>query len=98
MNFNPFVNVLGVCVDLYRWAVLAWITLSILTNFHIINPYQPLVYRVRELLDQLVEPVLQKIRRFTPEIRGIDLSSLVLLILLGFIKEVLYTYFYRFSF
>ena len=94
MNLNPFINLLSYCIDFYRWAVLIWIAISLLTSLQIINPYQPFVFRVRDILNQMVEPVLQRIRRFTPEIRGIDLSSLVLLILLAFIREVLLTYFW----
>jgi YggT family protein len=97
MNLNPFINVIGLCLDLYRWALLVWIVLSLLVSFQIINSYQPLVRRTREVLEQLIEPVLGRIRRIMPHLRGLDLSPLVLLIVLGFLKEALHAYFYNFT-
>ena len=47
-----------------------------------------------EVLGKIVEPLLSKIRQYLPTISGIDLSPIVLFLLLNFLRNVLFTYFY----
>jgi YggT family protein len=66
-----------------------------LISFDIINRYQPAVQKTMHILNRLIEPVLNQLRRFIPVIAGIDMSPLVLFLLIGFVKNVLYTYLYK---
>ncbi len=95
MNINPFIDLIATVITLYNWVLIAWIILSWLVSFNIVNPYQPFVRRVMEVLSRLTEPVLWHIRRYIPPIAGIDLSPIILFLGLGFIKSILYTYFYK---
>jgi YggT family protein len=91
---NPFVNLLGNLIYLYLLCVIVWAVLSTLISFKIINGYQPLVQRISYALNRLVEPALKPIRRYLPDLGGLDISPIILILLLHFAREVLYTYFY----
>lgn len=94
MNINPFIDLIGIIIELYIWAIGIWIILSWLISFQIVNAYQPFVFKVMRVLSRLVEPPLQRIRRYMPDLIEIDLSPLVLLLGIWFFRSVLYTYFY----
>jgi len=95
MNINPFIDLIAGLVNLYDTALFAWIILSLLVRFEIINPRQYLVQRISYFLDRIIEPVLSQIRQIIRPIGGVDLSPLILIFLLRFIVSSLYTYFYR---
>lgn len=94
MNLNPFVILLVQIIGWYNLALVVFIILQWLLHLKIINPYSPFVNKVNITLYKLIEPVLMKIRKFMPDLGGIDLSPLVLFLALGFMKNVLITYFY----
>ena len=58
-------------------AILSW-----LVAFDVINLRNPTMYRVVRTLDALTEPMLRPIRRFLPNLGGIDVSPIILLLLL----------------
>jgi YggT family protein len=98
MNFNPFVNLLGMILSLYEWALIIYIVLGWLIYFGVVNRSQVFVAKVYEVLYRLLEPVMQYIRKVIPPISGIDLSAIVLFIAITFFKDILYTYFYRYGY
>jgi len=95
---NPFINLIGAVIDLYILVLIVWTVMSILISFDVINRYNRLVSQVFSILSQLVEPALEPIRRALrkvfPRLYSVDLSPLVLLLLLSFIKDALYSWFY----
>ncbi|MGE0754502.1 MAG: YggT family protein [Alphaproteobacteria bacterium] len=90
---SPFIHLLANIINLYMFVVIAWAILATLISFKIINGYQPLVRRIMYALDRMCEPVLSRIRKYMPDLGGIDISPIVLLLLLNFAIEALYTYF-----
>lgn len=92
---NPFINLIANLVSLYKLCVLAWIIITMLVSFKIINAYQPFVRKIMHALGQLVEPVLNRIRKYLPDLGGIDISPIILWLLLDFFVEALYRYFYN---
>jgi len=92
---NPFIDLIANLIHLYKWCVLLWMILTTLVSFKVINPYQPVVQRVMYALNRLVEPALRPIRKFLPDLGGIDISPIILWLLLDFAIEVLYRYFYN---
>jgi YggT family protein len=90
----PFVTLLINIVDLYMLCVIVWAILYTLISFKIVNASQTLVRKIMYALDKLCEPVLSRIRKYMPDLGGIDLSPIVLLLALVFLKDVLRTYFY----
>jgi YggT family protein len=94
MNLNPFIELITNILDLYKFAITIWIILSWLIAFGIVNRYQPLVEKLMYILGRIIDPLLDYIRRYIPNISGIDLSAIILFLLIGFTKSFLYTYLY----
>ncbi|MBL6621895.1 MAG: YggT family protein [Rickettsiales bacterium] len=94
VNLNPFINLIGSLLSLYSLLVFIYIIIYFLMMFKIINSYNPIVIRVNEFLIKIIEPVLAKIRKFIPNLAGIDISVIILFILIRFTKDLLYTYLY----
>jgi YggT family protein len=87
---------LGILVDwviqAYIWILIASAILSWLVAFDVINRRNPFVAKVGLFLYRITEPVLRPIRRVLPLIAGVDLSPLVLILLLWFIRNLLFEY------
>lgn len=62
-------------------AILSW-----LIAFDVLNVRNPTVYRIVRALDAITEPLLRPIRRFIPNLGGIDISPIVLILLLQALK------------
>lgn len=93
---NPFIDLFTAALTIYMYIVIAWAILATLISFKIINGYQPLVQRIMYALDRLCEPVLKRIRKYMPDLGGIDLSPIVLILLINFVISAMYHYFYNF--
>lgn len=95
---NPFIDLINNVISLINLALMVWIVLGLLIHFDIVNRYSPLVNRIQNALSRFFEPILQPIRkklnRWLPNLQGIDLSPVVLLLLLHFITNALYSWFY----
>lgn len=76
-------------ISLYMFAVIISVILTWLVQFNVVNTSNQLVYMVGDFLYRITEPILRRIRAVIPPIGGIDLSPLVLLLLLVFIRNLL---------
>jgi YggT family protein len=76
-------------LDFYSWVVIAWVVLSWLISFNVVNTRNRFVYVVSDVLYRITEPALRPIRRILPAFGGLDLSPLVLLLIIWFLKEFL---------
>ena len=94
MNFNPFVNLLLMILTLYEWALIIYIVMGWLFYFDIINRGQPLVRKIYEVLNKVLEPILKHIRRIVPPVSGVDLSPIVMFLGIFFLQDLIVTYFY----
>jgi YggT family protein len=79
-------------IQIYIWILIASAILSWLVSFDVVNRRNPLVNRVGQFLYQVTNPVLQPLRRVLPLIGGVDLSPLVVILLLWFIRNLLFEY------
>ena len=79
--------------QLYLWVVIINAVLSWLVAFNIINTSNRFVYRLIELSYNLTEPLLRKIRNVVPIIVGIDFSPVILILLLIFLRNLLFEFF-----
>ena len=95
---NPFINLINNLISLINLAVVLWAVLGMLMHFDIVNRHNPLIQRLYFTLGRVLEPLLKPIRRllgkFMPDLGGIDLSPLVLILLLHFVNDALYSWFY----
>ena len=78
-------------ITLYVYIIIAGAVMSWLIAFNVINPYNQFVRSIWQGLNALTEPVLRPIRRRLPDLGGIDLSPLVLILVLFFIQSVVLT-------
>jgi YggT family protein len=63
---------------------------SWLINFNVINTSNRAVYMIVDVLYKLTEPALRPIRRILPNMGGLDLSPVVLILILWFIRDLLF--------
>ena len=87
---NPFLWLILTILDVYFWVILATVVMSWLVAFNVINGANPHVRQVAYALRRLTEPLLGPIRRFLPDLGGIDISPIVLLIGLQFAKQLVF--------
>lgn len=86
---GPVLRLSVMVVDLYMWIVIISVVLSWLVAFSIVNLSNRFVYIVGDLTNRLTEPALGRIRRFLPNLGNIDISPVVLLLALFFLKDFL---------
>ena len=95
---NPFVDLISNIIGLINLALIIWVILGLLMHFDIVNRSNPLVSRVYGALNRLLDPMLSRIRRYTgkylPDLGGVDLSPVVLMLLLHFINNAMYSWFF----
>lgn len=89
---NPLIGLILDLIYLYNYIVFAWIILSLLISFGIVNRYQPVVQKISLALFKLTDPLLKPIRKYMPDLGGIDISPIVLLIALNFVAKTLLYY------
>ena len=89
---NPFLDLILVVLKLYSWALIISVILSWLVAFNVVNTHSPLVSAIGRFLYRLTEPLLKPIRQFLPDLGGIDISPVVLLLLIWFVENLLITY------
>jgi YggT family protein len=75
-------------ITLYTYVVIANVILSWLMAFGIVNPYNPTVRAIWNVLNVLVEPLLRPIRSVMPNLGAIDISPIVLLLGCFFLQSV----------
>lgn len=85
---NPFLWLILTIIDLYIWMLIASAVLSWLIAFNVVNTRNQLVANIAEFLYRITEPALRPIRRMLPNLGGIDISPVILIILLLFLKQL----------
>ena len=76
------------CLKLYMWVFVLDALLSWLVSFNVLNTRSQVVYVVGTALQRLTRPVLTPIRRYTPDLGGIDISPIIAILSLVFIRDV----------
>ena len=84
----PLIQFIVMVVDLYIWVIIGSAILSWLIAFGVVNTSNRFVYTLGDILHRLTEPVLSPIRQYVPDLGGIDLSPIILILGLIFIKNV----------
>ena len=74
-------------LDIYWWIIIAAVISSWLVGFGIINAYNPIARTILRTLHALTEPVFGPVRRVIPAIGGLDISPLIVLLLLTFLRN-----------
>ncbi|NKB59595.1 MAG: YggT family protein [Alphaproteobacteria bacterium] len=79
-------------ISLYIWCLIISAILSWLVAFNVVNTQNRVVYTIGEFLYRITEPALRPIRRFMPNLGGIDISPIVLILLLLFARNLLHEF------
>ncbi len=85
------IKTIDLALNLYWWIIIASAIFSWLYAFNVVNPRNQFVGSVGNMLFRLTEPALRPIRRYMPDLGGIDISPIVLLLIIYFIRELLWS-------
>jgi len=80
-------------ITIYLWIIIINAVLSWLVAFNILNTQNRFVFSVLDATYKLTDPALNKIRRFLPTFGSIDLSPIVLILFLMFIRNLVFEIF-----
>ena len=79
-------------LKIYSYVVIAYVIISWLVAFNVLNTQNRFVYSLLDLTYRLTEPFLNKIRRFLPNLGAFDISPIILLLLIWFIEMCMKLY------
>ena len=91
-SMNPFVWLLDLLIDIAIAIVVIQAVMSWLIHFGVLDIRQRLVRSVWDTLNRLTDPVFGPIRRYMPDLGGIDITPMVLIIVLLFLQRLVYAY------
>jgi len=89
---NPFIDLIITIINIYIWIIIAMVVMSWLVGFNVVNMQNDFVRQIRYALYRLTEPLLGPIRRFLPDLGGLDISPMVLLLALWFLQRLIVFY------
>ena len=79
-------------LKLYSYVVIANAVVSWLVAFNVLNTSNRFVYSILDFTYRLTDPILNKIRRFLPNLGAFDISPIILLLLIWFIEMCMKIY------
>ena len=80
-------------ITIYLWIIIINAILSWLVSFNILNTQNRFVFSMLEATYKMTDPALNKIRRFIPTFGSIDVSPVILILLLMFLRNILFEIF-----
>ena len=80
-------------LNLYLWVIIISAVLSWLSAFNVINTHNRFVFSVIEICHKITDPALNYIRKILPVMGGIDFSPVVLILLVMFIRNLIFEIF-----
>ena len=80
-------------ITIYLWIIIINAVLSWLIAFNILNTQNRFVFAVLDVTYKMTEPALNKIRRFIPTFGSIDISPVILILLLMFLRNIIFEIF-----
>jgi YggT family protein len=91
---RAILDVILLILQIYVWLLIAAAILSWLVAFNVVNTRNQFVASVGEFLFRITEPALRPIRSILPNLGGIDVSPVVLILIIFFIQNVIVRYIY----
>jgi YggT family protein len=85
---------IDLALNLYTWILIASAIFSWLFAFNVINSSNQFVDAVGRFLFNVTEPVLRPIRRVMPDLGGIDISPIIVMLIIFFLRSLLWTSIY----
>ena len=84
--------VIDIALQLYIWLLIAAAVLSWLVAFNVVNTRNQFVAMIGNFLYGITEPVLRPIRNMLPAMGGIDISPIILILIIIFIRFCIQLY------
>ena len=85
------IQTLVLAIDIYWWMIIASAIFSWLFAFNVINGRNQFLATIGDFLFRVTEPALRPIRRILPDLGGIDISPIILLLILFFVRQFILT-------
>ena len=82
---------IDLALSIYWWLLIAAAIFSWLYAFNVVNPRNQAVGMIGSFLFKVTEPALRPIRRLLPDLGGIDISPIILLLIIFFIRQFILT-------
>ena len=86
---NALANLISTVITLYIYVLIASAVMSWLYAFNIINTSNRVVYAIGDFLYRVTEPALRPLRKVIPLIGGVDITPVVLILLLIFVRDLI---------
>ena len=80
-------------ITIYLWIIIINAVLSWLVAFKVLNTQNRFVFSVLDVTYKLTDPALNKLRRFIPMFGSIDISPVILILLLMFLRNIIFEIF-----
>jgi YggT family protein len=94
---TSILQILLLILDVVKFVILAHIIMSWLINFQVLNLRQPLVAQLWDGLNRLLEPIYSRVRSVLPNMGGLDLAPLLVLLGVYALRIVLVNNAYAFQ-
>src|SRR5215472_19264885 len=85
---GPLLGFIAMVITLYIWVIIIGAILSWLIVFDVVNRRNRLVYLIADSFHRMTEPALRPIRRRLPDLGGLDISPVILILGLIFLRDV----------
>lgn|SRR5690606_14503551 len=82
---------IDLALNIYWWFVIGAAVFSWLYAFNVVNPRNQFVGMIGDFLYRVTEPALRPIRNFLPDLGGIDISPIILLLIIFFVRQLMWT-------
>src|ERR1700724_451783 len=93
-SMRALLQVILIALDLYTWLLIAAAVVSWLIAFNVVNTHHQVVAMAAAFLYRITETAWRPIRNVMPHLGGIDISPVILILIIYFIKQVIVLYIY----
>jgi len=76
-------------INILWWFIIIGVVMSWLVAFNVINLHNQFIYSIYSTVEGILEPMLRPIRKLLPDLGGIDISPIILLLLLEFLRVLI---------
>ena len=91
---RSLLDIILLILQIYIWLLIAAAVLSWLVAFNVVNTRNQVVHMAGDFLYRVTEPLLRPIRNVLPNLGGIDISPVILILIILFLENVIVRYIY----
>ena len=91
---RAILDIILLVLQIYIWLLIAAAVLSWLIAFNVVNTQNQVVSTIGEFLYRITEPLVRPIRSLLPNLGGIDVSPVILILIILFIENIIIRYIY----